>query len=100
MTTIGSPFMPAIRGTFFRAVDPRSREFTLEGSCSASRYYRAYDPTRYLGLPVEGVEASMLAHKGVHPRTVEIEVKASPIVCSRGSGASAPAERAERQHRG
>jgi hypothetical protein len=54
---------------------------------------------RYLGLPVEGVDASMLAHKGVRPRTVEIEVKASPIVCSRGSGASAPAERAERQHR-
>jgi hypothetical protein len=32
----------------------------------------------------------MLAYKGVRPRTVEIEVKASPIVCSRGSGASAP----------
>jgi len=91
--------MPAIQGTFFRAVDPRSREFTVEGSRSASRDCRADDPTRYLGLPVEGVGASMLAHKGVRPPTVEIEVKASPIVCSRGSGASAPAERAERQHR-
>jgi hypothetical protein len=39
----------------------------------------------------------MLGHKGVRQRNVEIDVKAYPIVCSRGSGASAPAERAERQ---
>ncbi|WP_146244990.1 hypothetical protein [Curtobacterium sp. MCLR17_045] len=99
MTTIGSPFIPAIRGTIFRAVDPRIREFALEGSRSASRYCRPDDPTRYVGLPIEGVEASMLANKGVRWRNVEIDVKASPIVCSRGSGASGPAERAGRQHR-
>jgi len=99
VTAIGSPFVPAIRGTFFRAVDPRFREFALEGSRSASRDCGADDPTRYLGLTVEGVEASMLANKGVRQRDVEIDVKASPIVRSRGSGASGPAERAGRQHR-
>ena len=83
MSTIGSPFMPAIRGTFFRAVDSRFREFALEGSRSASRYCRADDPTRYVGLPVEGVEASLLANKGVRQRNVEIDVMASPVVCSR-----------------
>ena len=65
MSTIGSSFMSAIRGKFFRAVDPRFREFALEGSRSASRYCRADDLTRYVGLPVEGVEASMLSNKGV-----------------------------------
>jgi hypothetical protein len=50
-------------------------------------------------MPVEGVDASMLAHKGVGPHTVEIEVKASRAICPRDAGASAPAERAERQHR-
>ena len=88
VTTVGSPFMPAIRGTFFRAVDPRFREFAFQGPRSASRYCRADDLTRYLGLPVEGVDASMLAHNGVLQRNVEIDVEASRIVCSRGLGAS------------
>ncbi|MBB1195643.1 hypothetical protein [Curtobacterium flaccumfaciens] len=90
MTTIGSSFMLAARGTFFRAVDPRFREFALAGSRSAGRYSRADDPTHYLGLPVEEINASMLAHKGVRQRNVEIDVEASRIVCSRGSGASGP----------
>ena len=90
MTTIGSPFMSAIRGTFLRAVDPRFREFALEGSRSAGRDCGADDPPRYIGLPVEGVDASMLTHKGVRQRNVEIDFEVSRIVCSRGSAPLGP----------
>jgi hypothetical protein len=46
-------------------------------------------------MPVEGVDASMLAHKGVGPHAVEIEVKDSRAICPRGAGASGIADYAE-----
>uniref|UniRef100_UPI001980C9A9 hypothetical protein n=1 Tax=Pseudomonas viridiflava TaxID=33069 RepID=UPI001980C9A9 len=51
--------------------------------------------TLYFGMPVEGVDASMLAHKGVRAHAVEIEVKASRAICPRGAGASGIADYAE-----
>lgn len=89
VTTSGSPFTPAIRGTFFRAVDPRFREFAIAGSRSVGRYSRADEPTLYLSASVEGVEAAMVAHRDVRAETLEIvaiDVDAARIVDLRDPG--------------
>ncbi|MBO9624870.1 MAG: RES domain-containing protein [Microbacterium sp.] len=72
-----------MRGTFYRAVDPRFREFAIAGSRAAGRYSRAHEPTLYLSSSVDGVEAAMIAHKDARPadlEIVEIDVEASGIV--------------------
>ncbi|WP_253183670.1 MULTISPECIES: hypothetical protein [unclassified Curtobacterium] len=82
MTTIGSPFMPAVRGRFLRAVDPRFREFALAGSRSAGRYSRADETTLYLSSSVDGVRAAMIAHNEARPDSLDIvavDVEASGI---------------------
>jgi len=89
LTISGSPFTPAIRGTFFRAVDPRFREFAIAGSRSVGRYSRADEPTLYLSASVEGVEAAMVAHRDVRAETLEIvaiDVDAARIVDLRDPG--------------
>lgn len=73
----------AVRGTFYRAVDPRFRELALAGSRSAGRYSRPDQPTLYLSASVEGVSAAMSAH--LHARSsalevLEVEVAATRIV--------------------
>ncbi|WP_236559489.1 MULTISPECIES: RES family NAD+ phosphorylase [Curtobacterium] len=89
MTTSGSPFTRAIRGTIFRAVDPRFREFAIAGSRSVGRYSRADEPTLYLSASVGGVEAAMVAHRDVRAETLEIvaiDVDAARIVDLRDPG--------------
>ncbi|WIE75186.1 RES domain-containing protein [Curtobacterium sp. MCSS17_007] len=76
-------FAPEVRGTFFRAVDPRFRASALAGSRSAGRYSRADEPTLYLSSSVEGVEAALMAHPGTRataPVIVEVDVTAPRIV--------------------
>lgn len=83
MTGIDSSFVPPIRGTFYRAIDPSFREFAITGSRSAGRYSRAHEPTLYLSSSVDGVEAAMVAHKDSRSAAleiVEIDVEASGIV--------------------
>ena len=96
--------MRAVRGAFYRAIDPEFREFALAGSRSAGRYSRPEEPTLYLSSSVEGVNAAMIAHKDVRSTLLEIlevDVKASHILDLRDpaaveqagidlSGASAP----------
>lgn len=90
MPVIEPIFVPTIRGTFYRAIDPNFREFAIAGSRSNGRYSRAEEPTLYLSSSVEGVEAAMIAHK--HARSaaleiIEIDVEASGIVDLRDSKA-------------
>lgn len=76
-------FVPTIRGTFYRAIDPRFREFAIAGSGSAGRYSRANEPTLYLSSSVEGVDAAMIAHHDARSAAleiVEIDVDASGIL--------------------
>lgn len=83
VTSIDSTFASAIRGTFYRAIDPNFREFAIAGSRSVGRYSRAHEPTLYLSSSVDGVEAAMIAHKdarSVALEIVEIDVEASGIV--------------------
>lgn len=83
VTSIDSTFASAIRGTFYRAIDPNFREFAIAGSRSVGRYSRAHEPTLYLSSSVDGVEAAMIAHKdarSVKLEIVEIDVEASGIV--------------------
>ncbi|WP_094770552.1 RES family NAD+ phosphorylase [Microbacterium gorillae] len=90
MTSIDSTFAPAIRGTFYRAIDPNFREFAIAGSRSVGRYSRAHEPTLYLSSSVDGVEAAMIAHKdtrSVALEIVEIEVEAAGIVDLRDANA-------------
>lgn len=84
------PFAPLIRGTFYRAVDPRYREFAIAGSRSAGRYSRPHEPTLYLSSSVDGVEAAMIAHKDTRSAVLEIleiDVEASRIVDLRDAAA-------------
>lgn len=90
MSTASPPFVPAFRGTFYRAVDPRFRAYATCGSRSAGRYSRASEPTLYLSSSLEGVEAAMIAHggAGVPSREIfEIEVEASGIIDLRDAAA-------------
>lgn len=90
MTGIDSTFVPLVRGTFYRAIDPSFREFAIAGSRSSGRYSRANEPTLYLSSSVDGVEAAMLAHKdarSVALEIVEIDVEASGIVDLRSANA-------------
>jgi hypothetical protein len=83
VTTIGLPFMPAVRGTFLRAVDPRFPEFVLAGSRSSGRYSRADEATLYLSSSVDGVRAATIAHGDARPDSLDIvamDVEASGIV--------------------
>lgn len=90
MASIDSTFAPAIRGTFYRAIDPNFREFAIAGSRSADRYSRAHEPTLYLSSSVDGVEAAMIAHKDARSAAleiIEIDVEASRIVDLRDANA-------------
>ena len=90
----GQLFAPEVRGTFHRAVDPRSRRFAIAGSRSAGRYSRADQPTLYLSSSVEGVEAALIAHPGTRsadPVVVELDVVAPRIVDLRDPSARAAA---------
>jgi len=90
VTGTDSIFVPAIRGTFYRAIDPSFREFAVAGSRSAGRYSRANEPTLYLSSSVDGVEAAMIAHKdarSVALEIVEIDVEATGIVDLRDANA-------------
>lgn len=94
MTSIDSTFARAVRGTFYRAIDPNFREFAIAGSRSAGRYSRAHEPTLYLSSSVDGVEAAMIAHKDARAAAleiVEIDVEASGIVDLRDASALAAA---------
>lgn len=88
--SIDSAFAPVVRGSFYRAVDPQFREFTMSGSRAAGRYSRTHEPTLYLSSSVEGVEAAMIAHKDSRSAAleiVEIAVAASAIVDLRDEAA-------------
>lgn len=90
MISTSSAFSPVIRGTFYRAIDPRFREFAIAGSRSAGRYSRAHEATLYLSSSVDGVEAAMIAHKDVRSTAleiVEVDVEASGIVDLRDASA-------------
>lgn len=90
MTSIDLTFAPAVRGTFYRAIDPNFREFAIAGSRSAGRYSRAHEPTLYLSSSVDGVEAAMVAHKDARSAAleiIEIEVEAFGIVDLRDANA-------------
>jgi RES domain-containing protein len=90
MTDIGTIFAPAIRGTFYRAIDPSFREFAIAGSRSEGRYSRADEPTLYLSSSIEGVEAAMIAHRSsrsVALEIVEIHVEAAGIFDLRDASA-------------
>lgn len=80
----------AVRGTFYRAIDPHFREFAIAGSRSAGRYSRAHEPTLYLSSSVEGVEAAMIAHQRTRSTAreiIELAVEASGIVDLRDDNA-------------
>ncbi|WDH77534.1 RES domain-containing protein [Microbacterium esteraromaticum] len=90
MTSIDSIFAPAIRGRFYRAIDPNFREFAIAGSRSAGRYSRVHEPTLYLSSSVDGVEVAMIAHRDARPvalEIVELDVEASGIVDLRDANA-------------
>lgn len=90
MTGISSTFVPAVRGTFYRAIDPNFREFAIAGSRSMGRYSRAHEPTLYLSSSVDGVKAAMIAHKDARSAAleiVEIDVEASGIIDLRDANA-------------
>lgn len=90
MTGIDTTFLPAIRGTFYRAIDPSFRECAIAGSRSAGRYSRANEPTLYLSSSVQGVEAAMIAHTDGRPvafEIVEIDIEAFGIVDLRDANA-------------
>ena len=57
------PFLCAVSGTFYRAIDPRYAEAALLGSHKAGRYSRPDQPTLYLSASLAGVEAAMIAHQ-------------------------------------
>ncbi|MDT0212153.1 MULTISPECIES: RES domain-containing protein [unclassified Curtobacterium] len=76
-------FASEVRGTFFRAVDPRFRASVIAGSRSAGRYSRPDEPTLYLSSSVAGVEAALVAHpdtRATEPVIVEVDVVAPRIV--------------------
>lgn len=90
MTVRHSVFAPAVRGTFYRAIDPAFQEYAIAGSRSAGRYSRADQPTLYLSSSVEGVEAAMIAHRDARAsalQIVEIDVEADRIVDLRDAAA-------------
>jgi RES domain-containing protein len=74
-------YFTAVRGTFYRAVDPEYREDALAGSRTAGRFSPPDVPTLYVSSSPEGVEAAMIAHieAGTPPR----EVLAFDIVACR-----------------
>lgn len=72
--------MIEVRGTFFRAVDPRYASSALDGSRGAGRYNRADQPTLYLSSSREGVDAAMIAHRD--SRTPDLEVLQIDVVAS------------------
>ncbi len=83
MNSAESIFAPVVRGTFYRAVDPRYRHYALSGSRSAGRYSRPHEPTLYLSSSLAGVEAAMAAHKdsrAVGLETLQVAVEASGII--------------------
>ena len=85
-------FVPSLRGTFYRAIDPRFHEYAIAGSRAAGRYSRPDEPTLYLSASVDGVEAAMIAHASGRASTlqiVSIEVEASAIFDLRDSAAAA-----------
>ena len=87
-----SVFIPVLRGTFYRAIDPQFREYAITGSRSAGRYSRPEEPTLYLSSSVDGVEAAMIAHKDARSSSleiIEIEVEATGIIDLRDSSALA-----------
>ncbi|PYY61617.1 hypothetical protein DEJ30_16085 [Curtobacterium sp. MCPF17_003] len=78
--------MPVVRGTFYRAVDPRFRDFAVAGSRSSGRYSSAHQPTLYRSSSVVGVRAAMIIQNDVRPEAVEIvaiDLEASGIVALR-----------------
>ncbi len=83
-------FLPILRGVFYRAVDPKYRDYAIAGSRSAGRYSRLREPTLYLSSSVDGVDVAMIAHKGSRPsslETLEIEVEATRIFDLRDNSA-------------
>lgn len=90
MRSQDSAFAPLVRGTFYRAIDPRFREYAVSGSRSAGRYSRPGEPTLYLSSSVDGVEAAMIAHKDARSSSLEIvkiDVEATGIVDLRDAAA-------------
>ena len=78
-----SMFVPILRGTFYRAIDPLFRATAISGSRSAGRYSRPTEPTLYLSSSVDGVEAAMIAHRDARSAALlilKVDVEASRIV--------------------
>lgn len=59
-------------GIFYRAVDPKYREFALSGSRAAGRFSPPATPALYLSSSREGVTAAMIAHTGNRARALEV----------------------------
>ena len=75
-------FIPALRGNFFRAIDPLFRKHAIAGSRAAGRFSRPDQPTLYMSSSVEGVETAMIAHassRTVALEIIELEVEAGNI---------------------
>lgn len=85
-----SAIFSRIEGVFYRAIDPRYREYAIAGSRSAGRYSASNQPTLYLSSSIEGVDAAMIAHASGRPTrldTVAIEVCADRIFDMRDTDA-------------
>ena len=85
-------FIPILRGVFYRAIDPLFHDNAIMGSRSAGRYSRPEEPTLYLSLSIDGVEAAMIAHTDSRSTSLEIlkiEVEATGIFDLRDSSAIA-----------
>ncbi|WIB00378.1 MULTISPECIES: RES family NAD+ phosphorylase [unclassified Curtobacterium] len=83
MNSADAIFAPVVRGTFYRAIDPRFTQFAIAGSRTAGRYSRADEPTLYLSSSVEGVDAALIAHRDARASALEIielDVEAAGIV--------------------
>jgi RES domain-containing protein len=54
----------AVKGTFYRAIDPAYKSSVIAGSRLAGRYSTAQQPTLYLSATHEGMQAAIGVHEG------------------------------------
>ena len=75
------PGLVSLAGVFYRAVESQHRAFALTGSRNAGRYSSPEQPTLYLSVSPEGIEAAMIAHE--RPDTPPREVLAFEVQADR-----------------
>lgn len=62
----------AVKGTFYRAVDPLYVDTALRGSRQPGRYSSPEAPALYLSSSPEGLEAAMIAHRSSRATTLQV----------------------------